>query len=166
MSNGSRDGVGNIGTDARSGGDGGAGLMDGDGGRTQTCLIGCNGNSGASRALGWASSDGNVGPSSLAIGDNGGKGASCETPALSFESGKYRSSNSERSDTNDRFVVGSQNFQPRKSSGYPMKIKGPCASQAWTACRAGHEHMHDNPKHIDVQDRACDQTKAHRAWLQ
>ena len=124
MSNGSGDGVGDIGTDACSGGDGGAGLMDGDGGGTQTCLIGCNGNSGASRALGWASSDGNVGPSSLAIGDNGGKGASCGTPALSFESGKYRLSNSECSETNEHFVAGSQNFQPRKSSGYLMKMQG------------------------------------------
>ena len=98
-------------------GDGGAGLTDGDGGKKCTCLTGCNGNSGASRVLGCASSDVNVGPSSLGIGDDGDKGTSRGTPALSFESGKYRSSNSERSETNERFVAGSQNFQPRKSSG-------------------------------------------------
>ena len=113
-SKGSSDGVGDIGTDARIGGDGGAGLTDGDGAKKRTCLTGCNGNSGASRVLGCASSDGNVGPSSSVIGDDGDKGTSRGTPALSFESGKYRSSNSERSDTNDRFVAGSQNFQPRK----------------------------------------------------
>jgi len=48
MSNWSGNGVGDIGTDARNGGDGGAGLTDGDGDKKCTCLTGCNGNSGAS----------------------------------------------------------------------------------------------------------------------